>query len=94
MDPRTRKLMTMHKAWYSRDDVDWLYAPIKEWGRGLASIEDSVNTLIRRFEDYIEKCGGIVITATRKNTDNTKTNRTTITRKNGKKNNTIDVLND
>ena len=55
MDQRTRKLMTMHKALHPRDDVDRLYVPRKEGGRGLASIEDSVETLIQRLEDYIEK---------------------------------------
>ena len=44
MDQRTRKLMTMHKVLHPGDDVDRLYAPRKEGGRGLASIEDSVDT--------------------------------------------------
>ena len=39
----------MHKALHPRDDVDRLYVSRKEGGRGLASIEDSV--------DYIEKTG-------------------------------------
>ena len=38
MDQRTRKLMTMHMALHSRDDVDWLYVSRKEGGRGLVSI--------------------------------------------------------
>ena len=42
------KLMTMHKALHPRDDVDRLYVSRKEGGRGLASIEDSVNTSIHR----------------------------------------------
>ena len=46
MDQRTRKLITMHKAIHPRDDVDRLYVPRKEGGRGLASIEDSVDTSI------------------------------------------------
>ena len=55
MDQRTRKLRTMHKALHLRDDVDRLYVPRKEGGRGLASIEDSVDTSIQRLEDYIEQ---------------------------------------
>ena len=43
MDQRTRKLMTMHKALHPRNDVDRLYVSRKEGGRGLASIEDSVD---------------------------------------------------
>ena len=81
IDQRTRKLMTMHKALYLRDDVDRLYVPRKEGGRGLASIEDSVDTSIQRLEDYIEKHERRLITAIRNNTDNTIDNRMTKTKK-------------
>ena len=57
------------------------YVSRKEGGRGLTSIEDNVDTSILRLGDYIEKCEGGLITATRNDTDNTKTNRMTITRK-------------
>ena len=73
--------MTMHKALHPRDDVDGLYGPRKEGGRGLASIEDSVYTFIQRLEDYIEKHEGGLITAIRKDTENMMDNRMTITRK-------------
>ena len=76
MDQRTRKQMTMHKALHPRDDVDR-----KEGGRGLASIEDSVDASIQRLEDYIEKHDGGLITAIRNDTDNTVDNRMTKTRK-------------
>ena len=71
----------MHKALHPRDDVDRLYVPRKEGGRGLAIIEDSVDASIQRFEDCIEKHGRGLITAIRNNTDNTIDNRMTITRK-------------
>ena len=70
MDQRTRKLMTMHKALHPRDDVDRLYVSRKEGGRGLD-----------RLEDYIEKHEHRLITAIRKDTDNTTNDRITITRK-------------
>ena len=73
--------MTMHKALHPRDDVDRLYVSRKERGRGLTSIEDSVDASIQRLEDYIGKHGKGLITTTRNNTDNTKIKRTTITRK-------------
>ncbi len=73
--------MTLHQALPPRDDVDRLYVSRKERGRGLSSIEDSVDASIQRLEDYIEKHEGGLITATRNNTDNTMTNRMTITRK-------------
>ena len=44
IDQKTRKLMTMHKALHPRNDVDRLHVPRKKGGRGLASIEDSVDT--------------------------------------------------
>ena len=81
MDQRTRKLMTMYKALHPGDDVDILYVSRKEGGKGLASIEDSVDTSIQRLEDYIEKHEGVLITAIRNDIDNTKDNRMTITRK-------------
>ena len=55
--------------------------PRKVGGRGLACIEDSVDTSLQRLEDYIEKHEGGLITATRNDTDNTKANRMTITNK-------------
>ena len=81
MDQRTRKLMTTHKALHSRDDVDRIYVSRKEGGRGLDSIEDSVDASIQRPGDYIQKHRERLIKATRNNTENMKTNRTTITRK-------------
>ena len=86
------KLMTMNRALHSRDDVNRLYAPRKERGRGLADIENSVYTSIQRLEDYIEKHERGLITAIRNNTDNTIDNRMTITRKkNGKENNSTGI---
>ena len=50
-------------------------------GRGFASIEDSVDTSIQVLEDYIQKLGGRLIAVSRNNTNDTRTSRTTITRK-------------
>ena len=80
-DQRTRKLMTMHKALYPRDDIERQYASRKEGGRGLASTEDNVDAWIQRREDYIEKHEGRQITAIRNNADNTMDNIMTINRK-------------
>ena len=43
MDYRTRKLMTMHKAFHPRDDVDRQYVSSKEGRIGIARTEDSVD---------------------------------------------------
>ena len=71
----------MHKAFYSRDDVDRLYVSRRGGGCGLTSIKDSVDVSIQRLEDYIEKHEGRLITATRNNTNDMRTSRTTITGK-------------
>ena len=84
----------MHKALHPRDDVDRLYVSRKEGGSGLTIIEDSVDASIQRLEDYIEKRERRLITATRNNTDNMRTNKTTITRKQKWKEKQMDVLND
>ena len=81
MDWRTRKVMTMHKVLHLQDNIDRLYLLRKEGGRGLASIEDSIDASIQQVEDYIEKCGRRLIIATRNNTDNMRISRMEITRK-------------
>ena len=70
--------MTMHKALHPRDDFDKLYVPRKEGGRGLASIDNSVDTSIQQLE---EKQGRGLIMGIRNNTYNTMDNRMSITRK-------------
>ena len=72
----------MDKALHPRDDVDRLYVSRKEGGRVLTSIKDSVDASVQRLEDYIEKHEWRLITArARSNTDDTKTNKPEITRK-------------
>ena len=46
--------MTLQKVLHPRDDVDRLYVSRREGGRGLTSIEDSVDASIQRLEDYIK----------------------------------------
>ena len=53
----------------------------KQGGRGLASIEDTVDASIQRLEDYIEKHEWGLITTIRVDTDNTINERMTTTRK-------------
>ena len=73
--------MTMHKTLHPRDNVDRLYVSRKEGGRGLASIEDTIDASIQRLEDYIEKHERGLITTIRNDTDNTINERMTTTRK-------------
>ena len=81
LDQRTRKLMTMHTALHPQDGIDWLFVLRKEGGRGLTSIEDSVDASIERLEDYIQKHNGGLITVNRNDTDNAMDNRIKISRK-------------
>ena len=71
----------MHKLLHPRDDIDRSYESRKGGGRGLASIEHNFDGSIQLLKDYIEKQEGGLITPIRNDTDNTKTNRMTITRK-------------
>ena len=73
--------MTMYMELHPREDIDKLYVSRKKEGRGIASIEDSIDASIQRPEEYIEKHGGRLITAIKNDTDNTVTTRMTITRK-------------
>ena len=80
MDQRTRKLITMNKALHRKDDVDRLYVSRKGGGRGLTSIEVSLDDASTRgLGDFIKNFKKErLITGTRKNTDNIKIKRTTI----------------
>ena len=75
MDQRTRNQMMMYKVLHPRDDID-RYMSRKE--RVTGSIEDSVDTSIWKFQDYIKKRKEWLITATRSNTNNIKINRKAI----------------
>ena len=70
-----------NKTLQPRDNVERLYALRKERGRGLASIEDNIDVSIQQLKDYKEKHKGGMITATRKDSNNTMDNRLIITRK-------------
>ena len=53
IDRKTRKLFTIYGALHPKSEVDRLYIPRKEGGRGLISIEDCVELAIRGFEVYV-----------------------------------------
>ena len=53
IDKKTRKLFTIYGALHPKSDVDRLYIPRKEGGRGLISIEDCVELAIRGLEVYV-----------------------------------------
>ena len=54
IDRKTRKLFTIYGALHPKSDVDRLYIPRKEGGRGLISIKDCVELAIRGLEVYVD----------------------------------------
>ena len=78
INQKTRKLITMHKALYSKDDIDCM-CPEKKEEEDLPAFK--IASMHERLEDYIKKSRGRLITATINNTDNTSINRTKIARK-------------
>ena len=53
MDGRTKKLMTMHQALNPKSDVTRIYLSIKEGGRGLIRVEDTVKWAILGLERHV-----------------------------------------
>ena len=53
----------------------------REEGKGYTSNEECADALIQRIEDYMEKFGGRLITATRNKTNDTMISRAILTRK-------------
>ena len=53
LDRRTRKLLTMHGVHHPSADVDRLYAPCHEGGRGLQQIESTYQSSIVGLERYL-----------------------------------------
>ena len=50
---RTRKLLSMHGVHHSAADVDRLYAPCSDGGRGLQQIESTYQSCIVRLNCYL-----------------------------------------
>ena len=69
----------MHKPLHPWDHVDCMSQEKEEEEE--ENIQDSVNESKQWLEDYVKKHGGILITTTRNNSDNTRINR----RKNNQK---------
>jgi len=54
MNRRTRKLTTIYNSLHPRADVDRLNVPRTEGGKGLASIQDSVNMKEQSLSRYVD----------------------------------------
>ena len=53
----------MHHALHLQAVVDRLYIKRAEGGRGLMSVEDSVNSEINSLSRYVESCNGTLLEA-------------------------------
>ena len=53
IERKTRKLLTIYGGLHPKSDVDRLYIPRKDEGRGLIAIEDCVELAVKGFELYI-----------------------------------------
>ena len=53
LDRRTRKLLSMHGVHHPSADVDRLYAPCSDGGRGLQQIESAYKSCIVRLNCYL-----------------------------------------
>ena len=62
---KTRKLFIISEALHPKSDVDRLYIPRKEGGRGLISIENCVELAIRGLQVYVHRSEQILIQTAR-----------------------------
>ena len=53
IDRKTRKLFTIYGGLHPKSDVNRLYIPRKDGGRGLIAIEDCVELELRSLEVYV-----------------------------------------
>ena len=67
LDRRTRKLLTMHKGLHPRSNVDRVYIPRSEGGRGLQSVEDIIELAILGLQRYVQDSDERLIAAARGN---------------------------
>ena len=67
IDRKTRTLFSIYGALHPKLDIDRLYIPRKEGGRGLISVEGCVELAIRGFEVHNHGSEERLIQATRRN---------------------------
>ena len=55
LDGKTRKLLTIHGQHHAKADVDRLYVPRKQGGRGLMQLEAAHAVEITKLVEYVDK---------------------------------------
>jgi hypothetical protein len=54
LERKTRKMVTIHGQHHPKADIDRLYVPRKDGGRGLMQIEEAYITEVTKLEEYVE----------------------------------------
>jgi carboxypeptidase C (cathepsin A) len=68
---KTRKILTFHGQHYPRTDIDRLYVPRKEGGRGLMQVEGAYITETLNLVEYVESKEDPLIQTVRTHQHNT-----------------------
>ena len=55
LDRKTRKLLTIHGQHHPKADVDRLYVPRKQGGRGLMQLEAAYAVEITKLAEYVDR---------------------------------------
>ena len=71
LDRRTRKLLTFHGQHHRKADVDRLYVPRNQGGRGLMQLEAAHAVVITKFVEYIDRKEDPLIQVVRTHQHNT-----------------------
>lgn len=64
IDTKTRKLLAMNKAHQQKAEVERLYLPLEEGGRGLTNVEMLHKTQIIKYKEYLDQETDYIIKAT------------------------------
>ena len=71
LDRKTRKLLTIHGQHHPKEDVDRLYVPRKQGGRGLMQLEAAHAVEITKLVEYVDKKEDPLIQVVRTHQHNT-----------------------
>ena len=66
IDRKTRKILTMNRMLHPQSDVDRLYIPRKEGGRGLLGVEDCVQIEVESLAKYVSASDELLLQAVSK----------------------------
>ena len=71
LDRKTRKLLTIHGQHHPKADVDHLYVPRKQGGRGLMQLEAAHEVEITKLMEYVDRKEDPLIKVVRTHQHNT-----------------------